>query len=201
MSRYIGCNPDPTLNPRRKVRGPVTVEIKGFEVGATIVFQNRYEGCGACNQTARIHSAQSAVSAFGRPAARMPTPTPATPSSGFKVALQVNTGKLWTLGTAGSRSWALDMQAGTSPAITSVPGRYEVAFQTWNGKLVTAGNAGNKNWGLDLMAGTNPAVTAAPGGSEVAFQSHTGKLVTAGAAGNTSWGAGMKTATSPAIAS
>jgi hypothetical protein len=29
MPRYIGHNPDPTLNTRRKIRGSVRVEVRG----------------------------------------------------------------------------------------------------------------------------------------------------------------------------
>ncbi len=36
---------------------------------ATVAFQNDYEVCGACNQSARIHSAQQVLNAFGSGAA------------------------------------------------------------------------------------------------------------------------------------
>jgi hypothetical protein len=41
------------------------------------------------------------------------------PGGGYEVALQINTGKLWSLGTFAYKDWGAGMAAGTSPAISS----------------------------------------------------------------------------------
>ena len=77
------------------------------------------------------------------------------------------------------------MMAGTSPAITALPGGgYEMAFQANNtGNLWTVGNSGNTDWGPAdrMMAGTSPAIAALADGSyEVACQLSDGQLRSVG---------------------
>jgi peptidoglycan/xylan/chitin deacetylase (PgdA/CDA1 family) len=98
------------------------------------------------------------------------------------------------------------MKAGTSPAITALPGGgFEAAFQANTGTLWTVGSAATKNWSLGMKAGTSPAITALPGaGFEVAFQANSAALWTVGVGSgshNQQWSLGMMTGTSPSISS
>lgn len=118
-----------------------------------------------------------------------------------EVALQTNTGELWTLGWRESKDWNAGMKAGTSPAIAALPGDgYEVAFQTNTGELWTVGHAGNKDWDAGMAPGTSPSICAlAGGGYQVAFQTNTGELWSVGWQENKDWNAGMAPGTSPSI--
>ncbi len=130
-----------------------------------------------------------------------PVSHPSPPSSGgrYTAAFSSSAGMLSTAGV-GVASARLGMRAGTSPAITALPGGgHEMAFQANTGALWTVGTAGTRNWGLGMKAGTSPSITAVPGGYEVAFQANTGILYTVGAAGTRNWGLGMRAGTSPSI--
>jgi hypothetical protein len=41
----------------------------------------------------------------------------AVAGGGYETAIQINTGDLWTLGSAGDRDWGLGLAPTTSPAI------------------------------------------------------------------------------------
>jgi len=126
----------------------------------------------------------------------------ALPGGGFQVAVQANTGDLWSVGTIGTKSWNVGMKAGSSPSITALPaGGYEIAVQTNGSQLWTTSNTGATTNTQQGMAGaTSPSIAAlAGGGWETAFQANTGGLITVGTAGNKVWNAGMKAGTSPSI--
>jgi hypothetical protein len=118
-----------------------------------------------------------------------------------EMALQTNTGELWTLGWRESKDWNTGMKAGTSPSIAALPGGgYEVALQTNTGELWTLGNAEYKDWNAGMAPGTSPSICAlAGGGYQVALQVNTGDLWTLGNFEYKDWNAGMKAGTSPSI--
>ena len=121
---------------------------------------------------------------------------------GYEMAVQTSTGSLSSTGYDEHGDWAQGMMAGTSPAITGLPGGgYEMAYQTSNGHLWTNGTAGHTDWAHGTMAGTSPAIAALADGSyEVAYQDSNGHLLTFGSTGTSKdWGPGMKAGTSPAI--
>ena len=122
---------------------------------------------------------------FGAPAAQASQAPPqaglpahAAAASGYEVAFQANTGMLWVVRNGVGQNLGLGMKAGTSPAITALPGGgYEAAFQANTGDLWVVGNGVGQDLGLGMKAGTSPAITALPGGGyEVAFQANTGNL-------------------------
>ena len=126
-------------------------------------------------------------------------------ANGYEVALQINTGDLWTLGSEADNDWRLGLRAGTSPSIAAfMAGGYQVGFQANTGSLWTVGTAGNTDWNLGMRAGTSPSMAALPGGGfEVAVQTGTGDLWTVGqgsGAENTDWRLGLMAGTSPSIA-
>ena len=87
--------------------------------------------------------------------------------------VQANTKILWTASGPGTgQSLGLGMKAGTSPAITALPGGgYEAAFQANTGHLWVVQNGAGQDLGLGMKAGTSPAITALPGGGyEAAFR-------------------------------
>jgi hypothetical protein len=125
---------------------------------------------------------------------------------GWQVAWLDNTGNLWTSGFDSDHDgpWASGLKAGTSPAITTLPGGgYEIAYQNSSGNLEAAGTAGYL-FGPPMMAGTSPAITTLSGGGyEIAIQGRNGHLWSVGADPGSDnhgdWGLGMKAGTSPAI--
>ena len=149
------------------------------------------------------------VSINGAPAGTHNTSQPGTTygppmpgSTAFQIAFQANTGSLWvTKSDSTSTNWALGMMAGTSPAITAVPGGYETAFQANDGSLWAVGNAGNIHYPLGMKAGTSPSIAALSGGGfEVAFQANTGSLWTVNdKSASSNWALGMMAGTSPSI--
>jgi Peptidase family M23 len=118
-----------------------------------------------------------------------------------EMALQTNTGELWTLGWRESKDWNTGMRAGTSPSIAALPGGgYQVALQTNTGELWSLGNIEYKDWNAGMAPGTSPSICAlAGGGYQIALQTNTGELWTLGHAEYKDWNAGMAPGTSPSI--
>jgi hypothetical protein len=128
----------------------------------------------------------------------------AVSSLDYRIAVQANTGFLWTYSSLhGAANLGLGMKAGTSPSIAVLRGGgYQIAFQANTGDLWVTGAAGTVNTHLGMMPGTSPSIAASAGGGyRVAFQANTGFLWTfSSPGGNANLGLGMKAGTSPSIA-
>ena len=96
-------------------------------------------------------------------AARMPVGASALVSAdNADIAFQADTKILWTSNGPGTgQSLGLGMEAGTSPAITALPGGgYEAAFQANTGLLWVAPNGTGQNTGLGMLTATGPAISS-----------------------------------------
>jgi len=94
------------------------------------------------------------------------------------------------------------MMAGTSPAITALPGGgYEVAFQAHSGSLWSVGADNHGDWGQPMKAGTSPAIAGLADGSyQVAYQLSDGLVRSTGPDyGYESTVLSMRPGTSPSI--
>jgi surface antigen len=127
----------------------------------------------------------------------------ASPATRFAVAVQANTGDLYTYTSdGGSRHVTLGMMAGTSPSITTLAdGRYAVAVQANTGDLYTyTSDGGSAHIMLGMMGGTSPSIAAYDGGYAVAVQANTGDLYTyISDGGSAHVTLGMMNGTSPSI--
>ena len=92
-----------------------------------------------------------------------------------EIAVQANTGVLWTWTAAGAADTGLGMKRGTSPSVDAfgVGSDHLVVFQANTGDLWTTGSGGHGDSGLGMAAGTSPAVNRY---GVIALQANTGDL-------------------------
>ena len=92
-----------------------------------------------------------------------------------EIAVQANTGVLWTWTAAGAADTGLGMKRGTSPSVDpfGVGSDHLVVFQANTGDLWTTGSGGHGDSGVGMAAGTSPAVNRY---GVIAFQANTGVL-------------------------
>lgn len=135
---------------------------------------------------------------FAGPVVPPPSPIPDNDT----VAVQANTGSMFSVGPAGARDHQLGMKAGTSPSVAKLTsGVNAFAVHANTGGLWTVDASGTYNRQLGMMSGTSPAITALNnGGYRVAVQANTGNLWSYGSAGATDMKLAMWPGTSPAIA-
>jgi Ca2+-binding RTX toxin-like protein len=115
-----------------------------------------------------------------------------------EIAIQANTGILWTWTQPGASDTGLGMKAGTSPSIAGGLGlgsNHEIAFQANTGYLWTTGAGGGGRTPYGMMAGTSPSAD----GGYVAFQANTGDLWEVGPSGKGDTLGEMMAGTSPSV--
>jgi len=99
-----------------------------------------------------------AVNAFGIMPGTSPSIT-VVRGGGCQVAFHSTTGRLITVGAAGTSLPNIALKAGTSPSITTLAsGKYDVAYQAATGEVQSYGAGGDYNWGWAMRPGTSPAV-------------------------------------------
>lgn len=95
------------------------------------------------------------------------------------MAFRANTGKLWTVGQAGTKEWPYSVAAGTNPSIAMTGNGFQVAFNAaGTNRLWTVGNYGDKGWTTVVMApNTSPSMASFQIGLGVLVQASSGQAL------------------------
>jgi hypothetical protein len=157
--------------------------IRRFAVAAR-PFAVRRGGGQLAAVTARLPRAwqRAAVAiAAALSAACVSVPAAQALSLNTEIAIQANTGNLWTwTATGGAHDTGLGMMQETSPSVAPLSGfgsNHEIAFQANTGDLWTTGAFGQGDMHLGMEAGTSPSLGAV---NRVAFVANTGDPNTPG---------------------
>jgi hypothetical protein len=82
-----------------------------------------------------------------------------------------NNDQLWSVGCASCSNWYYGLMAGTSPAITMLPGgSYQIAFTANTGDLWSGGGWGGGDFWRHMTPGTSPSIAITSCGYQIAFQ-------------------------------